>query len=49
MKWFPNVAPKSFINFLNIVKVDLKFKQKPSEIYVNDFILCLVDKTIPIV
>ena len=34
---------------LNIIKVDLKFKQKPWEINMKDFILCSVAKTMPIV
>ena len=39
---------KSFINFL-IVKVDLKFKQKPRNINVTDFILRPVARAIPII
>ena len=32
-----------------IIKVDLKFKQKPSKINVKNFILCSVGRAIPIV
>ena len=42
-------SKKSFINSLEIVKVNLKFKQKPLKIKLKDFILCPVDRKIPII
>ena len=39
----------SFINSLKIVKADVKFKQRPWEINVKDFIVCSVGRTIPII
>ena len=40
---------KSFMNSLKVVKVDLKFKEKPWKINVKDFILGSVYSTIPII
>ena len=40
---------QSFINSLKIVKFDLKFKQKPWKINLNNFMLCSVCRTIPII
>ena len=39
---------KSFINVL-IVKVHLKYKQKPRKIIVQDFILCSVARIAPLI
>ena len=49
VRWSPKVIPKSFINSFKILKVDLKFKQKPLKINVEDFILCSVGRTISII